>query len=216
MTGQGSSNGGSVTLVARRYKTVKTSPHDVRPAGRPRRQPGVLRVAVNRRSLTARGPDAGLTVTHANGQLAPGRRVVAPGGQRWLLLSGRDTGRVSYDLIFWTQKPGAGAADPAVVYTRLMEGEPVDGIAVLPIEDMVSDLSRAFPDAVREPNGTGEWLVWEESSRPAVLEVTWTDQYLHASCRNLTNDELNRVIDVAVAHGGRLYDPQTRERFAES
>lgn len=121
---------------------------------------------------------------------------------------------MSYDLIFWTEIPGPVAADPTAVYARLMEGDTVDGLAVLPIEDMVNDLSRAFPDAQRGLNGTDEWLEWDEPSRPAVLEVTWTDQYVHASCRNLTNDELNRVIDVAVAHGCPLYDPQTGERFA--
>lgn len=123
---------------------------------------------------------------------------------------------MSYDLIFWAQPPGPPAADPTVVYAHLMKGESVVGLTALPIEGMVSELSKAFPDAVREPNGTDEWLVWDEPSRPAVLEVTWTDQYLHATCRNLTDDELNRVIDVAVAHGCRLYDPQTGQRFAES
>jgi len=124
-----------------------------------------------------------------------------------------DSGRVSYDLIFWKQGPASGS-DPANIYRSLMEGSVVDGLVTLPAEAMISDLTRAFPGSVRETNGSDEWLVWESDSRPATLEVSWTDHYLHASCRNLTDDELNRIIDAAVGHGCPLYDPQTGERFA--
>ena len=113
------------------------------------------------------------------------------------MIRGGDSGRMSYDLIFWKQGPGS-SSDPASIYSNLMDGSVVDGLATLPAEEMISDLTLAFPGAVREPNGTGDWLVWESASGPATLEVSWTDQYGHASCRNLTDDEMNRIIDVAV------------------
>jgi hypothetical protein len=95
-----------------------------------------------------------------------------------------------------------------------MDGSVVDGLVTVPAEAMISDLTRAFPGAVREPNGAGDWLVWESASEPGMLEASWTDQYLMANCRNLTDDQMNRIIDVALGHGCPLYDPQTGERFA--
>lgn len=67
---------------------------------------------------------------------------------------------MSYDLCFWSERPGARL--PAqTVYEQLLGGEAVDGIIPLDVEAFLGALADAFPEGKREPNGADEWFVWE-------------------------------------------------------
>ena len=74
------------------------------------------------------------------------------------MIRGGDSGPMSYDLIFWKHGPGSGS-DPASMHSNLMDGSVVHGLVTVPAEAMISDLTHAFPGAVREPNGARDWLV---------------------------------------------------------
>jgi hypothetical protein len=119
---------------------------------------------------------------------------------------------MSYDLVFWRQD-GPIDAPPETIYERLLEGNRVDGLLELRIESILTALLGGFPGAVREPNGAGEWIDWTADGRNASFQAEWSPQYVVVSCRGTTNEEMNRLIDIGVAHDCRLYDPQVGERF---
>jgi hypothetical protein len=70
---------------------------------------------------------------------------------------------MSYDLCFWSERPGA-RLDPQTVYEQLLDGAEIDGLVPLAIDAYLEALANAFPAGTREPNGTSEWFVWEGSS----------------------------------------------------
>jgi hypothetical protein len=59
---------------------------------------------------------------------------------------------VSYDLVFWKSQ-GRGATDPAVIYDRLANREPVAGVDELPIDRFLLALAEAFPGGVSDSSG---------------------------------------------------------------
>ncbi|HET6870387.1 MAG TPA: hypothetical protein VFH80_31025 [Solirubrobacteraceae bacterium] len=120
---------------------------------------------------------------------------------------------MSYDLCFWSERPGAGLA-PQTVYEKLLAGGDVDGLLQLPIDAYLEALAKAFPGGRREPNGAGEWFVWEGSD--SMFEVWWSAVHVLVIMRPLDEDSANRLIDLAALFGAPLYDPQTGERFALS
>lgn len=121
---------------------------------------------------------------------------------------------MSSELVFW-QQGTSETFDPATVYTRPMDGLlRVEGLNEIAVDDFLDELSARFSGATREPNGTGEWFVWARPDQKAVLEVTWSSQHVRADCRGMSNEEMNRVMDVAIGLRYPLFDPQTGERFA--
>ncbi len=120
---------------------------------------------------------------------------------------------VSYDLVFWDQRESE-APPPRAVYETLLEGQRIEGLADLPIDDFLRAILDGFPGAVREPNGDSELIVWTAPGEKAMFEVWWSNQYVLASCRGTSNEDMNRLIDIAVDLGCRLSDPQVDERFA--
>ncbi|HEY5196602.1 MAG TPA: hypothetical protein VIJ51_06200 [Solirubrobacteraceae bacterium] len=119
---------------------------------------------------------------------------------------------MSYDLVFWRQDHAATAA-PEAIYSSLLRGERVDGILDLRVEEFLSAILGTFSGSVREPNGSEDWVVWVASDEQAMFEVQWSPQHVLVCCRGTSNDTMNDLIDIAVAHGCRLYDPQVNERF---
>ncbi|MGN6866906.1 MAG: hypothetical protein ACTHMY_00730 [Solirubrobacteraceae bacterium] len=118
---------------------------------------------------------------------------------------------MGYDLCFWSERPGLGLA-PQTVYETLIDGSDVDGLLPFPIGAYLEALAKAFPGGTREPNGTGEWFVWEGSN--SMFEVWWSAVHVLVIMRPLDEDSANRLIDLAASFGAPLYDPQTGERFA--
>jgi hypothetical protein len=142
------------------------------------------------------------------GELGSGTPRSLPG-----LIGGCGTmGAMSYDLVFWQQDESV-VEEPGAIYTMLLEGGRVRGVADLPIEAMLAAISDRFAGASREQNGPGEWIVWESPSGGG-FQVEWSPWHVIASCRSATDSDMNALIDIAVDHGSRLYDPQTNERFA--
>ena len=118
---------------------------------------------------------------------------------------------MSYDLCFWSERPGEHL-EPQTVYQRLLAGANVGGLVPLAIDAYLEALANAFPAGTREPNGTSEWFVWEESS--SMFEVWWSAVHVLVIMRPLDEGNANRLIDLAASIGAPLYDPQTGERFA--
>lgn len=119
---------------------------------------------------------------------------------------------MSYDLAFWSQE-GPLDEPPEAVYRALLDGRPVAGLQDLDIDGFLTAILDSFPGAIREPNGPSEWIVWDVSDGEAVFEVEWSRQHVLVICRGTGNEDMNRLVDIAVAHDCRLYDPQANERF---
>jgi hypothetical protein len=119
---------------------------------------------------------------------------------------------MSYDLAFWQQESWM-SEEPGRTYEALVSGAHVPGLATIPIEGMLADLLAAFPGAVREPNGMGEWVIWISPNGQDMFEVAWSEYYMSVSCRHVHSDDKNRIIEVGIAHGCPLFDPQIGERF---
>ena len=119
---------------------------------------------------------------------------------------------MSYDLVFWRQE-GVPAPLPKEVYKALLDEERVEGLADLDVGGFLAMILESFPGAIREPNGNGEWIVWAPPDQKSMFEVWWSPQHVLVCCRGTTKDVMNRLIDIALDHGCRLYDPQVNERF---
>jgi hypothetical protein len=120
---------------------------------------------------------------------------------------------VSYDLVFWNQDVGV-SEPPETIYKQLMAGDRVAGLADLNLEGFLAASVDRFPDAVRERNGDTEWIDCSPSDGKLSFQVEWSVQHVAVFCQRTSNEEMNRLIDIAVAQECRLYDPQVNERFA--
>src|SRR4051794_37934917 len=121
---------------------------------------------------------------------------------------------MSYDLIFWRELTPR-TDSPRDVYNLLMEDQAVDGLAVLPIDQVKRRFTEAFP----EIDDQGAQMIWEGAGSYFLL--SWPPNPSIALIVNcgwpLLNspDTMNRVIDVAHTFGCALYDPQTGERYEQ-
>jgi hypothetical protein len=114
---------------------------------------------------------------------------------------------VSYDLNFWKQNPTV-RLNPQEIYERLCNGEYVEGLETLPIDQIIERIRKAF--SVRWTQ-SGD-VIWECPKK--AFEVYTTPQYFRVDCRGrMTGDEMNVFIDIGIEFGCPLYDPQTGVRY---
>jgi hypothetical protein len=120
---------------------------------------------------------------------------------------------LAYDLVFWLQDQVATSDEASLAYEALCEQRPVLGLLPFPVEEFLARLATVFPDAVREPNGEREWVVWESNNSDASFQVEWSPVHVLATLRPLVEDHGNRLIEIAAEFNAPLYDPQIGERF---
>jgi hypothetical protein len=120
---------------------------------------------------------------------------------------------MAYDLAFWVDVRDV-RPEPNDIYQRLVDGQAVDGLGRFNTRSALAELATRFPGLV-PPDGETGWTVWEAPDASSVFEFAWSSQHLIVTARGAyTSDQMNWIIDVSVdVGGGRLYDPQTRERF---
>lgn len=117
-----------------------------------------------------------------------------------------DNGRMSYTLAFWS---GADSAECADVYTRLNNGEHVEGWlwSIRPQSPGRWTRSTAGP-------GRRTCCTRREAVPPRPAFDTFFDaQFVVFTGYHVRPHDINVVIDLMRAHGCRLYDPQTLQRF---
>jgi hypothetical protein len=102
---------------------------------------------------------------------------------------------------------------PESTYEGLASGQLVDGLTDLPVDQILANIIERFAGAVREPNGSEEWVDWASANGLDSFQVTWSRQHYLVTCRHVHSDDMNRLIDIAPGFGCLLYDPQTSERF---
>jgi hypothetical protein len=87
----------------------------------------------------------------------------------------------------------------------LLDGRRVNGLVELDAESFIDDVLDAFPGVCAcRPQNDGEWIESSAPERNASFQVKWSTQHAVVFCRGPTNDEMNRLIDIAVVHDRRL------------
>ena len=114
---------------------------------------------------------------------------------------------MSYDLHFWRYKSGIDL-DHQTVCETLMNGEAVDGLETLPVDEVKQRLNEVFTGAWQSV-GDGTW----ERDAGGAFQLYTTPQFVCAHCYGMAGDDMNRIIDVLLEYDCPLYDPQTVERF---
>jgi hypothetical protein len=121
---------------------------------------------------------------------------------------------MAYDLAFWTDTRTDRPA-PSAVHDALAGGGSVDGLGPFDALAMLDALAERFPGMQPPPTEATGQAAWEAPDGQTVFEFTWSPQHLVATARGrFDGDQMNAIIDAGVdIGGGRLYDPQTGERF---
>jgi hypothetical protein len=112
---------------------------------------------------------------------------------------------MSYDLLFWRQRDGAGR--PAEIAATLSEGQPVAGLDELPIDEIVMRVNVHFPLSI-----SGGLTFWEGGA-DGMFELHRSAQHVHFCCRQLIGEHCNALIDIMAEFNCQLYDPQVDQRL---
>lgn len=113
---------------------------------------------------------------------------------------------MSYDLDFWRYKPGV-VLNHQQVYEQLSDGQTVDGLEELPINDILARVKEVFADW-QQLDGAN----YDGGDRGA-FQITTTPQLFRVDCWGMDGEDMNRFIDVANEFDCPLYDPQVGERY---
>jgi hypothetical protein len=105
---------------------------------------------------------------------------------------------MGYVLLFWNAGPGV-KLQAAEIAREVTWGEEVEGLIDLPVREIIDRLKAAFPQHEersglligRTPGGS--------------FEATWTWQFVRAECRDMSDDDRERLIE---AVGYPAFDPQ--------
>lgn len=111
-----------------------------------------------------------------------------------------------HELGFWKQPPGFDL-DPKIVFATLRDGNHVDGLATLPLREMIEAIAAAFTGWNRI-----DTLDWEADSGEA-FQLFTTPQFLSADCYSMSGEDRNRIIDVALKFECPPYDTTIDQRF---
>jgi len=112
---------------------------------------------------------------------------------------------MGYDLNFWKQQPGV-KLDAQGTYERLSNGEEVEGVESLPIDEIAGRVEQAFATWSRLDPVTWDGPV-------GGFQLYMTPRLFRVDCFGMTGDDMNTFINIALEFGCPLYDPQTGVRF---
>ena len=113
---------------------------------------------------------------------------------------------MSYDLDFWKYKPGV-ALDHQSVYEQLRDGQEVDGLELLPIQDMIARVKTAFAAWQQLDDRTFD------GGEKGTFQIFTTPQFFRIDCYDMGGEHMNVFIDIGHEFGCPLYDPQVEKRY---
>jgi len=112
---------------------------------------------------------------------------------------------MSYDINFWKQERPL-TLSPEDVYKKLCNGEPVQGLAKLPVEQIHTKLKQAFPEF--DPTEQFSTVQTSEGS----IEFSWSDRHFRFDIRGICG-ECQKLVDVMKEFDCPMYDPQDNKRY---
>jgi hypothetical protein len=112
---------------------------------------------------------------------------------------------MSCDINFWKlERPLILSAQE--IYTRLCDGEEVEGLAILPVEDILAKLKEAFPDF--DPSENYPLVQTSEGT----IEFSWSNKRFRFDLRGICSD-CQKLVDIMTDFGCPMYDPQEDKRY---
>ncbi|MCM1127893.1 MAG: hypothetical protein NC429_15660 [Lachnospiraceae bacterium] len=112
---------------------------------------------------------------------------------------------MSRDLSFWRCK-GAPNVSNAYIYTELSNENYLDFLEEIPVEEIINDFNREFQ------SWKGQEEQYFESGEEA-FELMVTKQFVRTDCYDLSEYNMNRIIDIMLKYDCPLYDAAIDVRF---
>lgn len=104
-------------------------------------------------------------------------------------------------LFFWREEAEQELPAASIAH-ELHAGNDVEGLIDLPVQEIIARLKEEFPAAVER---AGE-LAWRQGE--ASFEATWSWQHVSMQVSNLHEETRDRLIEVLLSFGCRVYDAQ--------
>src|SRR6266404_8221566 len=98
---------------------------------------------------------------------------------------------MSYDLNFWRYKPGV-SLDNQKTYELLSDGQSVDGLENIPIDQIKKRVSEEFAKKGWERLDDDNW-----ESQKGAFQLFTTPQFFRVDCYAMQGEDMNIFIDVA-------------------
>lgn len=117
---------------------------------------------------------------------------------------------MSMDMSFWKYKDGVEHNDAAVYETACCDGEMMDELESLPIDEILKKIADVFSDWSVQDDGKD----FEKEGHGA-FQIFTTPQIVRFDCYGLQESDANALMDVLIGFGCPLYDPQISIRFDE-
>ena len=115
---------------------------------------------------------------------------------------------MSYDFNFWRYKKGADRDHKAVYENACRLQKELPCLETLPIEEILEKIDAAFGDWEKYP---GNCYVKEQAE--IYLTVITTSQTVCLKCTGMSEEDMNRLIDVMKSFGCPYYDSYLNRRF---
>ena len=128
--------------------------------------------------------------------------MFAPTGNGQWILGGVAVGM---DLSFWKYKEGV-YLDNHDVYKKLSDGGYVEGLEKLPISQILKDVEIIFEDWDRQSGSNYR-------CKNSAFQIYTTEQFVRFDCYSVSQDDMNKIIDILFEYDCPLYDPQISKRF---
>ena len=114
---------------------------------------------------------------------------------------------MSIDLNFWKYKKDIYLDNAAVYQRACCDHEEIEGLELLPVEDVLRAAAGAFPD----------WSALDpfnyESKDRGSFQISTTSQTVRFDCYSMEQADMKRFSAVMSGFGCPLYDPQQNVRF---
>lgn len=115
---------------------------------------------------------------------------------------------MSMDIDFWKYKKGAIHNDTKVYETACCDGEVMDILEAIPVDDILKKITSAFSDWSMLDNGK----VYEKEGHGA-FQIFTTPQIVRFDCYGMQEIDINSLTDILLDFGCPMYDPQISTRF---
>ncbi len=115
---------------------------------------------------------------------------------------------MSIDLNFWKYESDT-YSDNAIVYQKACcNNERIEGLEVLPIEDILKEISVAFHDW-----NSPDPFRYEKKEEQGSFQISTTPQTVRFDCYSMEREDMKRFSVIMSRFGCTLYDPQQGVRF---
>jgi hypothetical protein len=111
-------------------------------------------------------------------------------------------------LLLWRERMETGL-EPQTISRRFEAGDDVEGLADLPIREMLDHLRREFPGA-KESAGLLQWQSGEEA-----MKATWSWQYLRFDVESLNEEHREKIFELGRHFHCPIYAPAMNLRMGK-